>query len=175
MNLPAPDQMHPTIRALYEHWRANHPADGALAGHLPGRQHFGPLDVPKLLPHVWLLDVAPPTDSGTLHRFRYRVIGSAIAQAGPPVKTGQWLHEAITDQQTLSRMTAFLVDVVERRQPAWRRGLPTVGHDRHVAALEAIVLPLARDGLAVDALLSATVFYLHPRDVRPPGDHGLGR
>lgn len=165
MSLPAPEQMHPTVRALYHHWRAIHPARG-----LPGRQHFDPTAVPRLLANVWLVDVARDP-----LRFFYRVMGTALVEAGAPVRTGQWLHEAVADQATRARMEAFMTQAVETRAPNWRRGVPTIYHHRHVSELEVIVLPLARDGRTVDALLNATVFYWRTHD-RPPaaefGSHG---
>ena len=80
--LPPLDQLHPTTRALYEHWQRIHPTPGAF----PGRQHFDPLDVPKLLPNLWLVDVARDP-----WRFRYRVVGTALGEAGAPATRGRYL------------------------------------------------------------------------------------
>lgn len=147
--IPPPDAMHPIVGALYRHWRALHPAHG-----LPGRQHFDPMQVPKLLANIWLLDLAfdPP-------RFRYRVIGSALREAGTPVRTGDWLHEALPDPGVRQDMETFFTRAIETRAPNWRRGAPTITHNRFIAELEVIALPLARDGVNVDNLLNATVFY----------------
>lgn len=164
MTLPAPDRMHPTVRALYEHWRAIHPARG-----LPGRQHFDPTAIPRLLPNVWLLDVARDP-----LRFFYRVMGSALVEAGAPVRTGQFLHEAVPDAALRRRMEAFLVQAVVTGSPNWRRGEPTIVHHRHVSELEVVVLPLARDGTSVDALLNATVFYWRTHDRPGPDEAGPG-
>ncbi|MBL8706963.1 MAG: PAS domain-containing protein [Rhodospirillales bacterium] len=151
--LPPPDRLHPTIRALYEHWLSIHPASG-----LPGRQHFDPVAVPRLLANVWLLDLERDP-----WRFRYRVIGSALVQAGTPVRTGDWLHEVLPDKAQRAGMEALFLQAIESRAPAWRRGAPTIAHDRFISELEVIVLPLARDGVTVDNLLNATVFYWQAR------------
>src|SRR3546814_9213349 len=47
-----PSGYHPDIAALVAYWHSIHPPQG-----LPGRRHFDPVDVPWLLPHIWLLDV----------------------------------------------------------------------------------------------------------------------
>src|SRR5690348_8213244 len=47
-----PENCDHRLRELYEYWRSRHPAEGVL----PGRQHFDPVDVPKLLPWIWLVD-----------------------------------------------------------------------------------------------------------------------
>ena len=153
MTLPALDQVHPIVRALYDHWRAIHPASG-----LPGRQHFDPADIPKLLANTWLLDV----ETGP-YRFRYRVVGSALIEAGTPVRTGDWLDEAVPDRDKRARMEAFFIQAVESGAPNWRRGEPTIYHNRFIADIEVIALPLARDGVNVDQLLCATAFYWKER------------
>ncbi len=149
MPLPPLDQMNPLIRALYEHWRSIHPPEG-----LPGRQHFDPTAIPKLLPNVWLVELATNP-----HRFRYRVIGSALLDWGTPLRTGDWLHEAVPEPAARKDMEAFFITAIESRAPHWRRGEPTIAHSTYIAELEVIALPLARDGRTIDQLLNATVFY----------------
>jgi hypothetical protein len=57
------------LQSLYDYWRAL----GVQAGGLPSVQSFDPLDLPKLLPNIWILEVAPDT-----HRFRMRLAGESI-------------------------------------------------------------------------------------------------
>ena len=57
------------LRSLYEYWRAL----GAEAGGLPSIQSFDPLRLPRLMPNLWILEVAPDT-----HRFRMRLAGEDI-------------------------------------------------------------------------------------------------
>src|SRR6185436_4847415 len=59
----------PGLRALYAYWRAL----GARDGGLPRLQSFDPLNLPRLLPNIWILEVA--ADS---HRFRMRLAGENI-------------------------------------------------------------------------------------------------
>ena len=48
-----PETWHPTIRALYDYWVSVHPPGG-----LPGRQHIDPIAIPRLLPHLFMVDVS---------------------------------------------------------------------------------------------------------------------
>ena len=61
---------HPKIRRMIAHWESLAPGPGIL----PGRQHFDPIQVPDLLPHIWLIDV----ERGPMLRFRYRLLGTAL-------------------------------------------------------------------------------------------------
>lgn len=140
--------LHAKIRAVTEYWLAISPA-----GRLPGRQHFEPLDIPSLLPNVWLVDVERMPDI----RLRYRLIGTSVARAFDHDPTGEYLeytHPAARDQG--HRM--YLREVVQSRQPAWRVGRPTLWHLQEHLRLERIYLPLANDGETVDMVLALTVF-----------------
>src|SRR5215470_6859111 len=96
---------HPRIARLIEHWRALAPGPGLL----PGRQHFDPMQVRDLLPHLWLLDVV----AGPPRRFRFRLVGGAIVDAGAPVRVGMMVEP--------SSETARNYDtVVDTRAPGWR-------------------------------------------------------
>ncbi|HEV8391959.1 MAG TPA: PAS domain-containing protein [Dongiaceae bacterium] len=57
------------LRSLYDYWHAL----GMAAGGLPSVQAFDPLHLPKLLPNLWIMEVAPDT-----HRFRMRLAGENI-------------------------------------------------------------------------------------------------
>lgn len=146
---PPPEQMHPTVRALYGHWRSIHPEAG-----LPGRQHFDPVDVPRLLPNIWLMDV----ESEPI-RFRFRLIGSALIDAGPQVRVGALLDECIPDPDARAQVASLLVWAKTTRSPAWRKGAPIIDHRRYVISAEALILPLATDGVLVDRLLCVTAYH----------------
>lgn len=57
------------LRLLYDYWLAL----GRAAGGLPPVQAFDPLHLPKLLPNLWILEVAQDT-----HRLRMRLAGENI-------------------------------------------------------------------------------------------------
>src|SRR5260370_41126453 len=51
------------LARFFDYWLSIKPAGG-----LPGRQHFDPLDIPHLMPRVWMLDVLREP-----LRYRYRL------------------------------------------------------------------------------------------------------
>ena len=54
------------------------------------------------------------------------------------------------------------MDVVESKQPNWRRGKSLIRFEKDYAELERLYLPLADDGMTVDMILAITVFYKLP-------------
>src|SRR5260370_40649224 len=54
------------LARFFDYWLSIKPAGG-----LPGRQHFDPLDIPDLMPRVWMLDVLREP-----LRYRYRLAGT---------------------------------------------------------------------------------------------------
>lgn len=142
-------QWHPKIRRVFEYWQSKHPRDS-----LPGRQHVDPLEIPDLLPTLWLLDVQPEP-----FRLRYRLLGTGVVAARGRDHTGQWLDEAHpeikADPGHLDRYRA----VVATKTPSWRRGKPRFWFHRDYGLIENLVLPLASDGRQVDMLMILTIMY----------------
>lgn len=142
--LPVPDDCHPKIRTLFKYWRSVHPEDG-----LPGRQHIDPVDIPGLLPNLWLIDV--------VHnplRFRMRLVGTRVVAYAGEDNTGRWIDERWPDYND-----APLRQVVELRKPNWWRGPSLFRPEKSYFELERVRLPLARDSETVDMILTLTMFY----------------
>jgi hypothetical protein len=139
---------HAEIRRLYDYWRAIAPA-----GRLPGRIHFDPLDIPSLLPRIWLLDVqrAPL-------RYRFRVAGTFLVQFQGFDPTGRWYDEAFAGRPIAGVLERF-GSAAEERIPVWRRGPAVVAPQSEWRRIETLVLPLATDGEHVDMILGATVVH----------------
>jgi hypothetical protein len=100
---------------LHRCWLSIHPEPDLL----PGRRHFDPVMVPRLLPRLWLLDVrrAPL-------RFRYRLVGTVHIETGGEDPTGQWLdetHPAFAASPAFPQYRA----VAQDRMIAFYRGMPT--------------------------------------------------
>jgi hypothetical protein len=64
-----PELQDPGLRVLYDYWVSL----AEEAGGLPPVQSFDPLNLPKLLPNLWILEVEPATN-----RFRMRLTGENI-------------------------------------------------------------------------------------------------
>ena len=137
------------IVAIYEYWRRIAPG----AGLLPGRRHLDPVDIPSLLPNLWLVDVV-----GEPRRFRARLIGTTLQRSGIPLKPGVYVEDPIASALRETVLADFRF-VAETRQPVWFRGAPRAPHDTAIFEIERIFLPLAADGTTVDMLLNLTVFY----------------
>jgi hypothetical protein len=150
-----PDDAHALIRDAHQYWLRIHPvSDGKPR--LPGRQHFDPLDIPKLLPHVWLIDILP----GTPPRFRYRVVGTALDHGMGRSLTGRTMDEVIPGFYDLPEISAPYIAMLDDPQPSYRKGSPIFAHNRQFRSLERILLPLSRHGMTADMLFCVTLFYL---------------
>lgn len=137
------------LRQLYDYWRSIAPGEGLL----PGRQHFDPLDIPALLPWVWLLDVhRHPL------RFRYRVTGTEHRRVSGRDATGWWMDELHPDFERFASYAEF-VALAERGALSYRKGQPMFRLSEEVREMERVMMPLARNGRDVDMLLAITVYH----------------
>jgi hypothetical protein len=130
------------IVEIYDYWRGKAPADGQL----PGRRHIDPAEIPRLLPNVWLVDVVDDP-----RRFKVRLIGTALVDAGIPLRVGDFIFDRLMPE--LRHTLAEFESVVRTREPLWYRGAVNLRHDTYVHEIERIFLPLAADGRHVDMLL----------------------
>lgn len=153
-----PPIVDPRLRALYDYWHDL----GTAAGGLPALQAFDPLRLPRLLPNLWILEVAPDT-----HRFRMRLAGENINAIYRRNIAGQYFNDVFQPQE--------LALVIERYTRAL--ATPDIMHavgTVYVAAGrlsqgERLALPmLGRSGLT-DTMLGAT-FY-DERTIQPGAVH----
>lgn len=143
----------PKIHQVAEAWEGMRPSPDWL----PGRQHFDPSAVGRLLPQVMTLDLLRA--DGELRAIRYRLIGSMIRDAYGEDTTGK-LVEIFPRHFRLA---------AESCKPVWRFGPPaqTILKGR-VTAIENLILPLAADGRTVDVLVLLSVFFDQSgREFRP--------
>jgi hypothetical protein len=147
---------HPRVARAYRYWLSIRPPAG-----LPGRQHFDPVDIPDLLPCIWLLDVQRQP-----FRLRYRLVGTSIVEANGREVTGQWLDEAHPHLRHDAEFFSRYRRAVEEARPEWRKGKPRIWAHRDFGEIENVLLPLARDGATVDILVAYTLLY------RPDGSVG---
>lgn len=117
-------------------------------GRLPSRASIDPAELPKLLPHIFLVGV----ERDPL-RFRFRLIGTQVCSWAGRDMTGRYTDDPeygprgpIVSQQ--------YAEVVAQRCPLYSEQ-PAARPDRGYIYYDRIVLPLASDGKAVDLLLCA--------------------
>ncbi|WP_179188587.1 PAS domain-containing protein [Kiloniella majae] len=135
-------------RALYEYWLSIHPDSDTL----PGRQHLDPIDIPSLLPNVWLVDVVKDPV-----RFRFRLFGTAHYGAMDRDCTGMWIDEAFPSFLG-SEVYSDYINLIENGVPSYRKG-PASFHIPNYKTIERIMLPLAENGTDVNMILALTVYF----------------
>ena len=137
-----PANCHPKIRAIHDYWRRIHPETG-----LPGRQHFDPIDIPALLPHICLIDA-----SGPQQEYVFRLMGTKLVNffgadfTGKPFVTA---YNKATQALAYKDLRAMQTDHKVR----WRRGRASLVQNREYVIVERIYLPFAQDGRTVNLML----------------------
>lgn len=146
-----PPGAHPKVVEIVRHWRSLRPAPNRL----PGRQHFDPIRVPRLLGNIWLVEVVK--DDPRL--FRARLVGTALEQLGARLRKGEFFEDVAPVGEAQVTTTPFR-HVLQAGCVNWRRGPSALSHMEHVRELERVIMPLAADGETVDMFLCLTVFYM---------------
>ncbi len=132
---------------------------------LPSRADIDPLDIPDLLPQVFLVDVArAPLD------FRYRLVGTQIVRHSAADYTGKSLNE-LPEQCPPSRIWSLFQRVVEERRP-FSAEIPYV----HIPgkSVEMQAMPLSDDGTTVNMIFGMVHFdpsLALPRTMLPNHNH----
>ena len=136
------------IQDLKDYWRAKCAGD-----RLPSRQDIDPVDIPNLLPTLYLIDIARET---TPPRFRFRLLGDEITEKFQRNSTGKWLDE-IYDAEFYDRISTDYLDIIRTKQPSYAvLNMPVIG--REFIQYERLVCPLASDGQTVDSLVGVIAF-----------------
>lgn len=148
---------HPKVAQFFEYWLSILPPDK-----LPGRQHFDPLKIAAIMPHVWMLDVV--RDGGRV-RFRYRLAGTREVETLQREVTGQWfdeVHRLDKDHPIYERFT----QMADRGVATYRKGKVGLSHEKDHRRVENCMLPFAADGKMVDLIAACSiVFYSDGREV----------
>jgi hypothetical protein len=147
-----PDGADPRIVAFHRYWLSIAPAPGTL----PGRQHFDPIDIPELLPFVWLLDIV-----GRPPRFRYRLLGTSFSDRPLLDATGKFMDDLAPDF-TISASYADYLAAAAGGAVRWRRGLATYAYMPGWRRIERVLMPLAGDGKTPDIVAGLTL--VHERE-----------
>lgn len=155
LDAPAPAEWHPLIRAIHGYWSSKRPGPGLL----PGRRHLDPVEIPGLLPWLWLFDVQrePP-------RFRIRLLGTKHYEQMHRDPSGLWADEAYPQFTRQSTYPDYLKVGIEAGI-SYRKGPPAYHVDSGCRLIERIMLPLAEDGAAVDMILGLTLYFRSDREM----------
>jgi hypothetical protein len=138
---------NPLLREIYAYWRSKR--DGRA---MPARRQIDPGEMPRLLPHLLISEAI---EAG--RRFRYRLSGTAVAQALRQDVTGRCIEEV-----SVGAYRDYLTELHER---VWRDGTALFAANRLPCGARTqyrftrrLLLPLADDGATVNQILSLVVF-----------------
>ena len=147
---------HDRIKTIYHYW------DDKRAGRLmPRRRDLDPLEIPRLLPDIGLVDVVPDD-----RRYVYRLIGTNEALMRGRDPTGQAVKDAYFGTSVQSVYLNYDA-VVRTRAPVIDRDPSRTSDDRFITH-ETIFLPLSDDGARVNMVLFLTVYVQAlPRGLAP--------
>ncbi len=137
------------VKAAYQYWLSKYVPD-----RLPGRQQIDPVEIPRLLPGIWLLDI-----SRVPFRLRYRLVGTSIVDAMGFDPTGRWLDEAHPHTRENPDFFARYERVSEMKITSRRKGRALLWTHNDYRTVENIVLPLASDGHRVDIIMVYTAIF----------------
>ncbi len=146
---------HERVRAIYRYWDSKR--NGRL---MPRRADLDPLDIPRFLPEICLVDVVADA-----RKYVYRLIGTnEVAMRGRD-PTGSAVGDGYFGT---SAQSVFLNydGVKDSRAPRIDRD-PSITSDDRFIQHESIFLPLSDDGLHVNMILVFTVY--GPAPGRPQG------
>ena len=141
---------HPSIAALWRYLRSRRPSGPPFM-----RADFDPVDVPRLLPHVWLFDVLnDPLD------FRYRVVGTNIVASMKMDLTGRTLSAVYPDtRNAIGPVWERLEFIAGSGQATWRRGPAIASRFDTRDTIENLMLPFVDDVGSVKMVFGLSVIY----------------
>jgi hypothetical protein len=116
---------------------------------IPRRRDIDPTHVPKLLPHLQLVE---PVGG----RFRYRLHGTALVEAAGRDQTGAYLDEIFPDERAQIIGSVFH-QVCDERRPIFARSRYHTERTVEIVA-NRLYLPLSEDGQTVSLILGALTF-----------------
>jgi hypothetical protein len=148
MPLPSLESLPEKLAAIVAHWQGLR-REGC---DLPLYADFEPMAVARLLSNIYLLGV-----SHDPLRFRFRLLGETVLEAGAPGRPGLYVDE-LPRTGTQANLHASLAAAVASRQPNWYRGPPTLQHHADVAELEGVMLPFAAADGRIEAFLCLTLY-----------------
>jgi hypothetical protein len=140
---------NPKVVRFFKYWLSLKPSHG-----LPGRQHFDPLDIPDLMPRIWMLDVLREP-----LRYRYRLVGTKEAEIFRRDVTGEFFDEVHSHPHDECETYGRFYKAVHDRAATYRRGNLVGIYNKEHVGVENCIVPMARDGRTVDLLIAFSALY----------------
>jgi hypothetical protein len=138
----------PRILELHAYWQRI-----AAGRRMPSRKDFDPVAIPRLLPHLMLVDVQPGV------RYRYRLIGTENVLEHGVDATGRYVDEVVPGLEYKEHVLKLYGECVRERRPVYSESefLSPVGF-RTERLLKVLFLPLSEDGETVNMVLVIQIF-----------------
>src|SRR5690349_11409017 len=115
--LPTPPFTDVRLEQAHRYWC------GKLAGRrMPRRADIEPVEIPRLLPDVMLVDVLPEG------RYRYRLIGTENTAAHGIAATGRYLDEVLPGAEYRAHVLRLYDECVKERRPLYSECLFLSAH-----------------------------------------------
>lgn len=140
----------PLLREAYAYWRKKRDPR-----RMPARRQIDPAEMPRLLPNLLISEVVDAE-----RRFRYRLVGTAIARVLGRDVTGCCVEEVMSGAYR-DYITELHRAVCRERTPVFARSALESAGGRHRVARR-LLLPLSEDDSAVNQILSLVVFQFAP-------------
>jgi hypothetical protein len=139
------DIQNPLLKRLYAYWetcRGSRP--------MPGRADIDPIEMQFILGNLFLVDVLREP-----LRFRMRLHGTELARRAGQDLTGKILDTLPQTDFRRHTQRAFTA-VVESATPRWTLQNRVI--ENRTFHYESLILPLSKDGVAVEMLLIGMVY-----------------
>lgn len=136
------------LRQLLEYWRRK-----KAMRHYPARADIDPIDIPRLLPHILLVDV---TYQPAL-RFHFRLVGTAVVELYGAEFTGRYLEEIDTGNFQNVIYSGYK-SAIKTQAPFFQKGTARYRHRMDIR-YERAILPLGLPGETVNMLMVGTFFH----------------
>jgi hypothetical protein len=146
----------PRLEQTYNYWR-----EKAAGRAMPSRADIDPIEIPKLLPDVMLVERVAEG------RYRYRLIGTENQTAHGINATGRFLDEVLPGPDYAAHVLALYDECVETRRALYSECLffSPARHEpeRHTKVL---FMPLSADGETVNMIFVIQIFFYIDRATR---------
>ena len=135
------------IAAALDYWRAK-----AAGRPMPCRSDIDPIEIPKLLRDIMLVDVLPDG------RYRYRLIGTGNTTAHGFSATGRYLDEVLPGREYRDHVLGLYDECVRERRPLYSECLFLSPRQQPARHTKVIFLPLSDDGDIINMVFVVQVF-----------------
>lgn len=132
----------PLLRIMRDYWTGKRGQR-----QFPARKDVDPLDIPKVLPVLTLVDVV----RGDPLRFRYRLIGTKITEMARRDATGRWLDSELYGDRTEDMLWIFRTCARQKSPVAVREKILFI--DKSWVLVEALAVPLGESDEEVDIIM----------------------